>query len=108
MGKDVIKSTDLNSDVRTEPCISFERTPVYLVQMRTVRIILFLLFLVPKHVWPSMARGSAKESPVEMAQLSILNVNQSRSIVGLSAMALAIVVHSGRSDTTEAFPWQLI
>lgn len=55
-----------------------------------------------------MARSSAKESPVEVAQLSILNVNQRRSIVTLSAVALAIVVLPGRSDTTEVFPWQLI
>lgn len=81
---------------------------MYLVKVRTVRIIIFKVFLVPKHVWPSMARGSAKESPVEVAQLSILNINQCRSTVGLSAMALTIVVHSGRSDTTEVFPWQLI
>lgn len=109
MGKEGIRSAYLNFDVTTEPCISFRRTPGYLVQMITVIIIImFLLFLVPKHVCSSMARGSAKESPVWVAQLSILNVNQCRSIVALSAMALAIVVHSGRSDTTEVFPWQLI
>lgn len=55
-----------------------------------------------------MARGSGRGSSVNVAQLSILNLNQHRNTVGLSAMALAIVVHSGRSDTTEMFPWQVI
>lgn len=69
----------------------------------------FSLFFWPKsYVCPSKARGSGKESSVEVAQLSILNVNKCRNVVGLSGMALAIVVHSERSDTTEMFPWQLI
>jgi len=40
---------------------------------------------------------------VEVPQLSILGVNQCISIVGLTAIALAIVVHLERSDTPEMF-----
>lgn len=104
----MIKSTDFNSDVIIEPCISFERTTVY-PQVRKVWMInFFTIFGTKPFVWPSMARGSGEKLSVEVAQLSILNMNQRRSIVGLSAIALAIAVHSERSDSTGIFPWQLI
>lgn len=66
------------------------------------------IFGTKTFVWHSVAGGSGKKTSVGAEELNILSVNQCISTVGLSAMALAIVVHSERSDTPEVFPWQLI
>lgn len=79
--------------------------------LRLLRVWFFFpptIFGTKTFVWHSMAGGSGKKTSVGAEQLNILSVNQCISTVGLSAMALAIVVHSERSDTPEVFPWQLI
>lgn len=92
------KPTDFSFSVIREPCISSKNTSM--VKKRVKNCVLYFWY---QAIWPRVSEGWIKKVSMEVPQLSIFGVNQCISIVGLSAMALATVVHLERSDTTEMF-----